>query len=188
MKRQVVSFICVSLVCLAGMAHADLSVHGQTVVDDRGTAGDPSDDLYFYRDLSAFTNMDYNEQKTAIAGLSAILSGTGPWRMATSADMGGIIGNASQVMDTFLPSYGTDWWKARYDQLGATPSGGPDEYMIYEIIDGSPPYTEQYDKPWSLEEPSLGAWAVTNVVPIPGAVLLGTLGLAVAGYRLRRSR
>ena len=187
-KAKIRVLLLVLFVSLSGIARADLSQYSvQIVLDDRGTAS-LSDDLFFYRDLSRFSDMTYAQQLLSIDALNTELSGAGPWQdnwhLATSAEMQGVsIDHWVDVPNVFLPSDGANLFAGRYDSTGA-----PGTHMVFEVYPfGSPPWAKNsYAMPDDSSDPTKGAWAVTNYVPVPGAFLLGMLGLSVAGVKLRK--
>jgi hypothetical protein len=71
-------------------------------------------------------------------------------------------------------------------------NGGTDRivtYRITQLLDGSTPSEPTYvfgvedGTDWDFQDL---VWEATNVVPVPAAVLLGILGLGVAGIKLRK--
>lgn len=62
-------------------------------------------------------------------------------------------------------------------------------YKITKLLDGSTPSVPTYvfgmedGTDWDFQDL---VWEATNIVPVPGAILLGILGLAAAGLKLRR--
>ena len=83
----------------------------------------------------------------------------------------------------------------RYDELKP---GEPSWHAIVDVRDHYNPVTDthSYNKsnlntyymPDGSWKPEIGAWVVTDqsVVPVPGAVLLGMIGLSIAGVKLRK--
>jgi hypothetical protein len=188
-KTNMRVLLLVLVVSVSGIAHADISQYSsQIVLDNRGTAS-LSDDLFFFRDLSRFSDMTYAEQLVSINALNTELSGAGPWldnwHLATPAEMQGVsIDHWVDVPDVFLPSDGVDLFAGRYEDIGA-----PDTHMVFEVYPfGTPPWAKNsYSMPDGSSDSTKGAWAVANYVPAPGAFLLGMLGLSVAGLKLRKS-
>jgi hypothetical protein len=171
-----------------GMANAALLVFSSdVVVDNRGTAA-LTDDLFFYRDLSRFSDMTYAEQLVSIDALNTELNGAGPWNnnwhLATSSEMSGLFADSLGVTGVFLPSVGSDYFAGRYEV--AVIKDEP-EHMWYEVIlmSGGVTYTEQDSIPDSSDYD--GAWAVaTYRVPEPSTLLLVITSLAGMIWQQRR--
>jgi hypothetical protein len=201
MKRIQISCV-VAVLLLTGIAPATLIVKeyipGQKVTLDTNTGN------HWIWDLSLFTNKTYGQQISDIAGLGTYGNIGGGWHMADLAEMGPLwsysfteISGAFNTSDVFVLDPG-DWyhiyWSGRYDD--PTPVGTAHyvgtlfEERIYStstfITIKSPLGVESY--PDSTLLPQLGAWVTTDapVVPAPGAIILGTLGLSLAGWKLRR--
>lgn len=183
--KQVLRLFSVLLIALlySGQAPASLlQYNSQVVLDDRGTASE-SDDLFFFRDLSRFSDMTYAEQLTSVGLLNSELAGLGPWaanwHLANPDEMTNLFDDFVTVPDVFLPSYGTGY-VGRYEEIP-----GPDGHLAYEVyVGGSPPVThELYEVLDSSAYPLLGAWAVANYrAPVPEAatvylLLIGLLSL-----------
>ena len=117
--------------------------------------------------------------------------------MATETEVAALFGNYGNLLiDYFAPTNtGADYkyWDGRWD--GAYTVSGEDyhykAWMHYTLSTGAfasgakaSGYRDNDDSVGHL-----GAWVVTDqsVVPVPGAVLLGILGLGVAGIELRKS-
>ena len=67
-----------------GPANATLiNLANGTIHDDRGSVSNTSDDLYWYSDLSDFTNMNYNE---TLAAMGSISIGSG-WHLADNNEI-----------------------------------------------------------------------------------------------------
>jgi hypothetical protein len=186
-----VFFSSVLFLGISGIANATLLVYSSdVVVDDQGTAT-LTDDLFFFRDLSRFSDMTYAEQLSSIALLNSELAGAGPWNndwhLATTSEMSGLFADPLGITNVFLPSSGSDYFAGRYEQ--AVIKDVP-EHMWYEVIltGSSPPvYTEQDSIPDSSDYD--GAWAVAsyNSVPEPSTFLLMLTGLLGMACRQRRS-
>jgi hypothetical protein len=185
-----VQILCVTAVLLlTGTASADLIVYeyvpGQKVTHDTVTGN------YWIWDLTMFTDKSYAQQISDIAGLGTYGNIAGGWHMAT-ADEKALLAGTGQISTGFNPTIdalpSTATWRGRYDE----PSGG-EEHMVFSLT-----YTlafgwSGFDLPFpdSLsDEPTIGAWVTTSaaLVPLPGAVVLGGIGLSVAGWKLRKEQ
>ncbi len=203
-----VLFSMVIVMGIAGFAHADLSIFdSHTILDDRGTVGDVTDDLFIYRNLPRFLDMTYAQQLASIGLLNTELDGFGPWQnnwhLAGLDEMQGLFDHMMLAVDAdrtfaapvYVSSFPTYYYSGRYEvavnkdnppgQSGTTPG-----HMWFEVYgDGvsSPKWSKEQD---SVYDSSLydGAWAVANrtVVPVPSAMLLGILGLSCSGWCIRR--
>ncbi len=154
--------------------------------------------LYFYRDLTRFTNMTYAELLTEIATLNTELSGAGPWQdnwhLALPAEMGSGVGPFDayiQVPDVFVPTSVLDrstGYKGRSDEI----PGGPPGHLVFEVPvsqGSSPPITkESFESSDSTSSSSLGAWVVASQIPVPGSMPLGVLGPGLIGRLAGRRR
>lgn len=200
MKRA--AFLCCALAIvffLAGAANATMMLYNDQVVwEDMGTA-DVTDDLFFYRDLSRFTEMTFAEQVAEMALLDTELAGIGPWNndwhhVVEIPEVTAIKNNATEVVDLFLPSYDIDF-------IGRIGTGYEDpdyhhvvEHLLMDFGGGPHWYTEQYLASDEAAYAALGAWAVATyggpvAVPEPATVILLFTGLiGLVGSRGRQSR
>ena len=172
---MVMSFIYV------GHVNATLIQYSPLVVqDDRGTVS-ALDDLFFFRDLSRFSDMDYAAQLASISLLNTELDGLGPWgnnwHLASGDEMSNLFSDFVSVPDVFLNSGGADSYIGRYEEIPL-----PDKHLVYEVLvtGGFPPIThELYGALDSSASPTLGAWAVANYrgeVPEGSALYLFAIG------------
>jgi hypothetical protein len=165
-------------------------VPGEKVTLDTNT-GD-----YWYWNLADFVNKTYTEQNTAIAGLGRYGNLAGGWHMATGAEITQLWGyDASDIGAAFNLTYDDDidtWWAGRYDK--ALPNYSPPSHYFAAVKYYKGPaswFRGSLDIDWTIDAdryPHIGAWVTTDapVVPVPAAVLLGILGLSVAGLKLRK--
>ena len=132
MNKTVVGFLMVFLLCFAffGTANAALIDIGSGIVqDNRGTAGDASDDIYWLQNLSAFNGQTYSAQKTAIEGVSITVGGDvwDDWKMAGLTEMQALWSNTdAELAGMFTHTYfdeGFRVWYGRYDSSPVTTSG-----------------------------------------------------------------
>lgn len=147
---------------MAGLTAYDANV----VRYDRNNV-DPTDDLFFYRDLSRFYNMTYDAQITSILLLNTELAGVGnpwanDWRLANGADLaelraGG--GGWIDVLSVFNPG-GSTILKGRTN----VPAPPDPAHVVWEVYSSdSPPFSqEQYAKDDADMFPTIGAWAVAS--------------------------
>lgn len=193
-------FCLVFVLLLTISAQADLIVqdyleNGQKVVLDDATG------YHWYWNLNDFTSMTYDDQITAISDLNVVTYGNiaGGWHLASEAEKETLRAyDLSAIADSFQPTYfdvvpGETSWFARYEQPGES----PDTHNAYAI--------DYYFNPAAPDNPGVyvdyhfeasdmaandywGAWVVSDhaVVPVPGAVLLGILGLGAVGIKLHK--
>lgn len=187
--KRLLFVMCASLLWLGftTSSSATLLVQSpQIVVDDQGTAS-LTDDLYFYRDLSRFSDKSYAQQLASIALLNTELSGLGPWadnwHLASSSEMSNLFSDFVSVPNVFLPSFGTTNYVGRFED---TP--GPGAHYVYEVLIGSsPPISHEiYEVSDASAYPLLGAWATANYrgmpVPEPYSFALMVLGIAAISF------
>lgn len=196
MKRQSILVIFFILLGIAPKAQCDLIPTAGGIVYDSATG------KYWIRSLTMFINQTYDEQIASIAALGNYGNKTG-WHMATLAEMQELWKySAYDIAHNFEPSWKYVWlfefWEARYDE----PSSGWTDWHygteLWSEFGGEKPPPEY--KTWvkfplpggawpdsysASGEPSgkVGAWVVT---PVPPAILLGVIGLVVAGVKLRQ--
>lgn len=148
----------------------------------------------WYWDMAGFINMTYDQQIAAITTLNtgSGFAGLTGWHMASQAQMNGLIISAGYgILDGFGPtdaySPGFPIIQGRIDEVHSSGSG----HWVFTIESNSAGWYGIADSA-TLSEPfalSLSAWVVTdNVVPVPGAALLGTIGAAFVDGWLRRRR
>lgn len=77
--------------------------------------------------------------------------------------------------DGNIELYGGNWTTFSY-----TPATTSDQYYLNLVLD------TKTDPQHNGSYPSWGEWSTVTVVPVPGAILLGILGLGVAGIKLRK--
>lgn len=191
MKSIYIFFLLVLLLVIVPV-RADLVVqdylnNGQKVVLDTSTG------YHWYWNMGDFLNMTYFEQKTAITGLGTYGNIAGGWHMATGSEFGHLSGTvpAPQAIASFGAwSYNPGWEvSGRYDSphddnshfiaaVYTTSTWAAATWSLVDVID----YVDH------LPDPRLAAWVVSDhaVIPVPGAVLLGILGLGAAGLKLRK--
>ncbi len=200
-------------VCLlAAAANADLQTLTMentdgaftTVVQDtvRGTI--------WWQDLTTFAKDypggdAYAGQLADIALLSPIV-GYRDWHLASAGEFEALVDAATVATDPYLdlsrfqqfvPTKTTSsdqYWEGVIEELYfpgfhvtqtvewwvyAGVEGAPD--MEWDVVEG---YMNDTDAPW----PSPGAWVCAQPVPVPGAVILGVLGLGSSGWLIRRKR
>ncbi|MFH2066757.1 MAG: VPLPA-CTERM sorting domain-containing protein [Pseudomonadota bacterium] len=178
----------------------EISVNSQAaLIDLQNSSGhvvyDDQSGKYWMWDLSAYTNMTYDEQISAISNMNApgdLYYGLDAWHIADGADLAIFSNYPAEAFEIFNPTWidgnGNMSWLGRVGGDG----GGNDHVSIgvnYNDINGA--YNIGIDivsDDGSYE--LLGAW-VTTSVPIPGAIwLLGSGLIGLVGFRrikLRKS-
>jgi hypothetical protein len=159
-------------------------VAGQKITVDTNTG------YAWYWDMAGFINMTYDQQIAAIAALNtgSGFAGLTGWHMASNAEMSGlIISTGYGILDGFGP---TDAYSSGFPMIrGRLDDVHSSGHWVYAIDSGSNGWYGIADSADSFPPFDLSAWVVTdNVVPVPGAALLGTIGAAFVGGWLRRRR
>lgn len=206
MKKKLVILVCFFALCIAKQARCDLMVY-EDVPGER-VAYDTETNLYWYCTLTDFANRTYAEQIEAIADLGTYGNITGGWHMASEAEIAGLLANDGLDLAAFPPTlsdrrdphYPSDevlmFWFGRTDVV---PAGleGPHLCLVGYAIE--PPYTDVYPVVLGIWIDSVsdnerftnvGAWVVSGgeVVPAPGALILGVTGLLSSTLGLKRLR
>ena len=191
--KKTKSFCIAAVLLLTGAVTADLQVYehvpGQKVTLDTATGN------YWYWDLTDLVKMSYTEQISAISGLGTYGGVNGGWHMATRAEMDVLYNYANSALEVATsfartvsqPGTGNGVWAGRIDEL--TPAGT--EHHSPRIYQNGPTaYAWQYpcDAFSDAARDEISAWITSSapLVPLPGAVVLGAIGLGLAGWKLRR--
>ena len=135
-------------------------------------AGDPEEDFSYELNIGAGVRSDTGEDLSGLTIYQHDFSGLSV-PVSSGTQLLSIINNTEDPSNdgywhwASANDEGDDWWRREDNQ----PTGQEDTFY------------------WTPNESYPGDRAFTlTVVPVPGAVLLGMLGLSVAGVRLRRHR
>jgi hypothetical protein len=159
---------------------------------------DSTANAYWYWNLADTTNETYAQQVTFATGLNAGSGyfGLTNWHMASETEMAGLWTNpAADIGGSFNPTETSPnkMWDGRYNYVpGWAGTGWHSNANV--TLKGVSSWGKDMDGStvndvWVYG--SVGAWITASEtpapVPLPGALLLGSIGLSCAGWRLRRS-
>ena len=188
MKRTSMIVACVFIFGIAGNVQADLKVSepvaGEKIVYDTTTGHS------WIWDMSLFTDKTYQQQIDAISALGTY-GGLPGWHMADDDEWTALAASAgfdsanlgAAFGPTYLHSSGFYVWSGRTDE----PWGGLADHHANHLFDIQDPTLFAGPVPDLDADQYVGAW-VTTPVPVPGAALLGVIGLGAAGLKLRKKR
>ncbi len=191
MKRIYISCIVVALLNVAS-ARADLFVREYVSGSGELVTFDDQTGYHWYTMVGDFVNMTYAEQLLEIANLNVVTYGgiAEGWHLATRSEMETLWEYDASVIAGSFGGTGSMRTYGRYESVPST-----DNHYVGQVW-----YSDYWHK-WLKNNltalytandytaySNTGAWIVTDqaVVPVPGAVLLGMLGLSVAGIKLRK--
>lgn len=187
MKRIILFFVAVVLLP-TGTVSADLMMYeyvpGEKVTLDTETGN------YWYWNLADFVNKTYDEQITAIGGISPTYGWiAGGWHMADHDEMTQLWGYPmTDLMSAFAPNVPSwDLWWGRSDHVFL-----PGFHYAQKIFNGTKYQLHDSCAPDDYRHVQYSAWVTTSspVVPAPPSVVLATTGmltglLCMLGAKLR---
>jgi len=190
-----------AVLLLSSVAGASLIVH--EYVPDQKVTLDTTTGKHWYWDIATFVGSTYDQQILAIEGLGTYGNIAGGWRMATYADIEelwaydgwDLLASFNQTWATPMTAGG---FLGRYDNAASTDS----HYLLSvslsilmpEPFKSALPGSEFLDSYLLYPGPDqglpVGAFVVSDaaVVPAPGALVLGVIGVLSSLRSARRLR
>jgi hypothetical protein len=208
--------LCVATILLiTSTAGAALSVHEYVPASGEFVTYDDVTGSHWIWDLSLLRNKTYPAQNEAIGALGNYGNVAGGWHMATYEEMRMLWSyDAATVANNFNPSgsiivvgpgfYRGEICSGRYDEPASqgTSHYTADVIIVYDMST-SPPVVDYekspllfYTAPDDVGISSVSAWVTTsapvitnnNVVPAPGALILGAIGVVLTGWLRTKER
>lgn len=179
------------MVFFCGLSKADLIIVDADNDIYKTTTG--GQEILWYLNLSATFNKTCDEQIAFAEGLD--IGGFDDWHMATATEIDQLLDAISPQPELVFDAINDSGTSPYYNQFqGRYNEVDPDVLgkhrygrVYYDTWDGK--YYTLYGGtnlyPDVEGYANVGAW-ISHVVPIPGAVVLGILGLGTVGLRLRK--